>query len=196
MPIPNAYLPTLLGEASACARGVARRLSLPAQDVEDIRQDLLVDLIARLPAFDAERGCLGAFAGVILANRATRIAARVRRDRRLYGVAPTSLDEPLPDDSSETVGDRIPESAGLGAYFGQPTDPFLRADLSLDLHRSLGHLTLADREICGRLAVDTVDEVVARGGGTRSSFYRRLKRLRLDLTALGLWAASYAGGLS
>ena len=54
---------------------------LPRADLDDLRQDLLVDLIRRLPAFDARRGSIGAFAGIVLRNQASRIATRLRERR-------------------------------------------------------------------------------------------------------------------
>ena len=43
-------LQILLHEADIAARRLVRQLRLPRADLDDVRQDLLVDLIARLPA--------------------------------------------------------------------------------------------------------------------------------------------------
>jgi RNA polymerase sigma-70 factor (ECF subfamily) len=61
-PVYRSDLQILVHEADLAARRLVRRLRLPAHEREDLRQDLLVDLIARLPAFDPARGRLGAFA--------------------------------------------------------------------------------------------------------------------------------------
>ena len=87
-------LDILLEEADAAARRLLRKLRLPRADLEDLRQELLVDLIARLPAYEPDRGTLGAFAGIVLRNQATRIAGKVARQRRLAGGAPLSLEAP------------------------------------------------------------------------------------------------------
>jgi RNA polymerase sigma-70 factor (ECF subfamily) len=89
---------TLLDEADAAAARLRRRLRLPRADLDDLRQDLLVDLIRRLPAFDARRGSIGAFAGIVLRNHASRIAARLARERRATGGGLLSLDAPAGDD--------------------------------------------------------------------------------------------------
>ena len=101
-------LRTLLHEADVAVRRLVRKLGLPRADLDDIRQDLLTDALARLHAFDAERGALGAFAGLVMANRATRIAQRVRNHRRMYGPEPVSLDEPAAPGSRETLGASLP----------------------------------------------------------------------------------------
>lgn len=54
-PISPADLATLIDEAAIAARRLHRKLVLPAVDLDDLRQDLLVDVICRLPGFDARR---------------------------------------------------------------------------------------------------------------------------------------------
>ena len=182
-------LQTLLHEADPAARSLTCRLRLPRADLEDVRQDLLVDLIARLPAYDAERGSLGAFAGVVLRNQTTRIAAKVIRQRRLHGAVPVSLDEPVPDSDGLTLGDLVAEEDGLTALLGQPVDAFAEIDRRLDVERALGGLGRADGRLCAELSRATADRLAASGRGARSSLYRRVKDLRLALTAMGLRAA-------
>ena len=159
--ISRGDLQILLHEADIAARRLVRQLRLPRADLDDVRQDLLVDLIARLPAYDADRGTLGAFAGAILTNRATRIANKVKRERRMYGAT----------------------------LFGQPVDAFAAAEHRLDVERGLGSLEPADGALCAALSRTTVDRLAASGHGARSSLYRRVKDIRLALTAIGVRAA-------
>src|SRR5690554_724601 len=91
----------LFCEAHRAARRLVRRVRLPRHQLEDVQQDLLVDLLERLPAFDARRGTLGAFAGKILTHKAARLANSIRRDRTRFGAVPISLDEP----ASSTCGE-------------------------------------------------------------------------------------------
>jgi RNA polymerase sigma-70 factor (ECF subfamily) len=188
-PISRDDLQILLHEADIAARRLVRQLRLPRADLDDVRQDLLVDLIARLPAYDPERGSLGAFAGTVLTNRATRIANKVKRKRRMYGATPISLDEIIPGSDGLTRGDLIAEDDGLSALFGQPVDAFAAAEHRLDVERGLGSLEPADGALCAALSETTVDRVAASGGGARSSLYRRVKDIRLALTAIGVRAA-------
>jgi RNA polymerase sigma-70 factor (ECF subfamily) len=182
-------LQILLHEADIAARRLVRQLRLPHADLDDVRQDLLVDLIARLPAYDSDRGTLGAFAGAILTNRATRIANKVKRERRMYGATPISLDEVIPESDGLTRGDLIAEADGLSALFGQPVDAFATAEERLDVERGLGSLEPVDGALCAALSRTTVDRLAASGHGARSSLYRRVKDIRLALTAIGVRAA-------
>src|SRR5512134_1110002 len=113
--ITQSDLQILLEEADVAARRLLHQLRLRRADLDDLRQDLLVDLIARLPAFDPERGSLGAFAGIVLANRARRLAKKARRDRRVFGAMPVSLDDVIPDSDGLTRGDLIAEADGMAA---------------------------------------------------------------------------------
>lgn len=187
--ISQSDLQILQFESDVAARRLIRKLRLPYDDLADLRQELLLDLFARLSAFDPERGSLGAFAGVVMANKATRIAKKVKRERRLYGAVPASLDETLSDSDGATRGDLVAEEDGLAAYLGQPIDAFAEAERRLDVARGLGTLDPNDGTLCAALSHTTVDRLAGGGGGARSSLYRRVKDIRLALLAAGLRAA-------
>jgi RNA polymerase sigma-70 factor (ECF subfamily) len=101
------------------ARRLCRGLGLPAQEREDLRQDLLTDFLARLPAFDPAKGALEAFARICFRHAATRIARRVQRERA--GRHPLSLDDALPGGDGLTLGDTLGEADGYAAWCGQAT---------------------------------------------------------------------------
>lgn len=189
MSISRSHLQIIQHEADIVARRLIRQLRLPYDDLGDLRQEFLLDLFARLPAFDPERGSIGAFAGIVMANRATRIAHKVKRDRRLFGAAPASLDETLPNSDGATRGDLIAEEDGLAAYLGQPVDAFAEVERRLDVARGLGTLDPNDGTLCAALSRTTVDRLAGGGRGARSSLYRRVKDIRLALLAVGLRAA-------
>jgi RNA polymerase sigma-70 factor (ECF subfamily) len=187
-PISRSDLQILLHEADVAARRLSRRLWLSCDDLADLRQDLLVDLIVRLKSFDPTRGSLGAFAGTVVAHRAARLAARIRRDRSMY--APVSLDDPLPDTDGTTVGDTIAEGSGYLAMMGQPTDDFASADRRLDLDRALGTLRRSDLALCAHLVHRTPTELSQDGLGSRASLYRQIHEILLRLMTGGLSAAA------
>ena len=136
-PISQPALQVLLHEADVAARRLCRKLRLSRDDLADLRQDLLADLIARFPAFDPERGSIGAFAGLVMANRSLRIAQGVRRHRRMYGEFPASLDDPLPNSDDATRGDLIAEADGCqiasnrDPLFASNSDPSGRGGMGL-----------------------------------------------------------------
>ena len=185
-PISPSALDLLTAEASATASRLCRRLGLPATDHDDFRQELLADLIRRLPAFDPDRGTLGAFANVVLRNHAVRITARVLRERRARGGALLSLDAPRADGT--TLADTLSEADGLSTWQCR-SEAIPRAERRIDVDRALGELDDSDQTLCDALSHWSVDELAAGGFSSRATLYRRLAALRPVLAAYGLRAA-------
>ncbi len=131
-PISPDDLATLIDEAAIAARRLHRKLVLPAADLEDLRQDLLVDLICRLPGFDARRGTIGAFANIVLRNQSSRIAIRHHRQRRAHGGTVISLDAPI-SGGTEPLGCMLAEADGLAAWHGQDRSAVDDAETHHDL---------------------------------------------------------------
>jgi len=188
-PISRHHLACILDETDVAARRLHRRLCQPAADLDDLRQDLLIDLICRLPAFDASRGSIGAFAGIVLRNQSSRIALKHHRDRCSRGGALLSLDAPRGPGTTDTLGETLSQSDGLASWHGQDGDNLARTIRHRDLARVLGQLAPAARLLCAALGQCPLRDLVARGVGSRSALYRRKGELRLDLTARGLGPA-------
>jgi RNA polymerase sigma-70 factor (ECF subfamily) len=187
-PITPADLSTLIAEADAAARRLRRKLVLPAADFDDLRQDLLVDLICRLPGFDARRGSIGAFANIVLRNQSSRIAMRHHRKRRAQGGSLLSLEVPLAG-TREPVGDTLAEDDGLAAWHGQASCAAAATELYHALQAALARLPVEDRRFCAALAHRPVTALAAEGFGSRSALYRRLADLRHVLASHGLGPA-------
>lgn len=187
-PITTADLSTLIAETDAAARRLRRKLVLPAADHDDLRQDLFVDLICRLPGFDARRGSIGAFANIVLRNQSSRIAMRHYRQRRAQGGSLLSLEVPLAG-TREPVGDTLTEDDGLAAWHGQTCCAATVTELHHALQAALARLPAEDRRFCAALAHRPVSALAAEGFGSRSALYRRLADLRHILTAHGLGPA-------
>ena len=187
-PITPTDLSTLIAEADAAARRLRRKLALPVADHDDVRQDLLVDLICRLPGFDARRGSIGAFANIVLRNQSSRIAMRHHRQRRAQGGSLLSLEVPLAG-AREPVGDTLTEDDGLAAWHGQTCCAAAVTELHHALQAALARLPAEDRRFCAALAHRPVTALAAEGFGSRSALYRRLADLRHVLTAHGLGPA-------
>ncbi len=187
-PITSADLSTLIAEADTAARRLRRKLVLHAADHDDLRQDLLVDLICRLPGFDARRGSIGAFANIVLRNQSSRIAMRHHRQRRAQGGSLLSLEVPLAG-AREPVGDTLTEKDGLAAWHGQACCAAAVTELHHALQAALARLPAEDRRFCAALAHRPVTALAAEGFGSRSALYRRLADLRHVLTAHGLGPA-------
>src|SRR5437879_2260556 len=82
--VSSEHVGVLLHEAAAKASRLVRDLGLPGHERDDLRQELLVDLLARYKRFDPERGALGAFAGAVVRHRAMGLASRIVRERTIF----------------------------------------------------------------------------------------------------------------
>ena len=176
---------TIIREAGAAAQRLRRKLCLPVCEREDLGQDLLVDLLRRLPAYDPARGSIGAFANIVLRNQSSRIAIRHHRQRRAQGGSLLSLEVPLAG-SKEPVGDTLTEDDGLAAWHGQSCCAVSVSDEHRALETALARLPAEDRRLCAALVDRPVSALAAAGFGSRSALYRRLADLRHVLTAHGL----------
>ena len=183
--LSNADVATLIDEANRAARRLHRKLHLPPADLEDISQDLLLDLICRLPGFDKRRGSIGAFANIVLRNECARIAIRHHRQRWGQGGAVLSVDAPVPG-SIEPLGSLLAASDGLAAWHGQDNDAEADIQTRAAVQSVVARLSDADRRFCCALAYRSVTELAAEGFGSRSALYRRRADLRQVLTAHGL----------
>jgi len=186
-PISRHHLACILDEADVAARRLYRRLCLPAADIDDLRQDLLIDLICRLPGFDARRGSIGAFANIVLHNQSSRIALRMHRQRRAQGGTVLSLDAPVAG-GTEPLGCMLAETDGLAAWHGQDASEADHAALRHDLARALGDLPDAARGLCVALGTCAIADIISRTGISRSALYRHIALLRLDLAMRGFGA--------
>ncbi len=178
-------LRVLLREATTAARGLVRRLGLPSHEQEDLRQELLVDLIARLKWFDPSRGTLSAFASVIIRHRAGRLGKRLNRERAIF--ASVSLKGSSAENPNVALAfDSLVEANGYISALAHPHDRNATIDQRLDLGRALGKLPPRDLSLCVKLADQTPAELSRSGQFSRATLFRRLKNIRLRLLAEGV----------
>jgi len=184
--ISSSDLQILQHEAELAARRLVRRLRLPHSDLADLRQELLLDLINRISAFDPERGSLGAFAGTVTAHKSVGIARKIRCDRRLFGAVPVSIDDPERSGIRETISD----DGGLGSLLGGSSDAHASMDLATDVARAVSVLPGALRDLCALLQSQTPTAACKASGLSRATFYRRLREIRLRFLVEGVRLAA------
>ena len=174
------------------ARRALRRRGLPSQELEDLQQDMLVDLLSRMPAFDNTRGTLEAFATVCCRHHAMRQAERLRRDRARRHIA--SFDDPVGAEDGAgaplTLAETLPQEASLAGWWGQPTDAVAAVERRLDLERAAACIHPDDYALCACLSAGPMREAVGVGGASRATLYRRVTEMRLSLLAAGIAAAA------
>lgn len=181
-------LTAVYGMAMREARRLTRNLRLPAYEAEDLRQDLLVDFLGRLPAFDPAKAELAAFAMLCFRHAGVRIAQRVYHERAERHTA--SLDDIIPGTEGLTLGSTISEADGYAAWCGQPTDTVAELERRLDLDRAAGAIGAADHPLCAALSQHTPHEFGEQRTMPRMRIYRRIREIRLRLLAAGIPSAA------
>ena len=169
---------TALAVASRHARRLARTLRLPAADMADVQQDLLVELYRRAPRFDGRIGW-PAFAGMVVRHAAHDLADRLVRQ---HGHRGGSIDDGVLA-GAVSRHEALAEETGLGAWWSGHADPVAACELRIDLGRFLAGLPDHLRRLCLLL---TDDDPGPRSGLSRSQFFRQVHEIRMRLRAFGL----------
>lgn len=180
----QAHLPIIFGEVERVARQFVRGQSLPRVDLGDVRQDLLVDLFSRMVAFDARRGSIGAFANMVMINRARRLAQQLRAHRRIFGSSLVSIDDHL-SMASHSILEQVTDSEGYSGMMGHHTDPFATVERRLDVETMLSVLPEKDAKFCRRLMCPRAVGPFPHNLMPRATAYRQLARIRRVLIANG-----------
>ena len=168
--------------AERAARRFSRKQADPWLDPEDVRQDLLLDFLARIKGYDPERGSLAVFASICFVHRASRLGDRSRHDRQHRQTI--SFETPLSDASTVTLGDILSDD-DHGQGSAANSGALARAEGLLDLDRALSSLPADLVSLCALLVVNERDPVGA-SGLPRTTFYRRVTELRCHLLAAGI----------
>ena len=172
----------LFSAAKCAARHFCRKQADPWLDPEDVRQDFLVDLLARLKSYDPARGSLTTYASLCFRHRATRLGERTRQHVQRRTI---SLATPLSDNPTMTVADTLADTDDYDGKTGARNGLLARADDLLDLDRALSSLSDQALSLCALLVVNERDPVAA-SGLPRTTFYRRVTELRCHLLAAGI----------
>lgn len=175
-------LRSVLASADRAAARFGREHAGSMLEQDDVRQDLLLDLLTRLRSFDPTRSSLSTFAAICFQHRTTRLGVVARRDHRSRH--PAALDAALPGRIGLTLLDTIAENDGYAAWTGQPTDGVAQRERDLDLDRALSALGPEVVPLCAALLEGGRGR--ARAGLSRITIHRRVQELRCQLLAAGI----------
>lgn len=163
-------------------------------DVPDLEQQLVMDVLARLPRFHPARSKRETFISRIVEHHiATLIESRkagVRDYRREAG----SLDERTVDENGD-VHD-LPPVLSSPAQTRETVDSARReqdtSSLRTDVRKLLSGLSPDERELCTRLMTSKVAEVSRETGVPRGTLYGRIDALRerFEKAGLGVYLSS------
>ena len=143
------------------AARLARKYVIPHSDREDAEQDLVVELLRRLPNFDPMQSDRAEFVRTIVKHAVADIV-RFRLAAKRSRARPTSLDS-LSSDSS---------------VLGREDEELVRAGLAMDIQDLLQTLPAELQRVAELLQSESPTETARVLGVGRGTVYRRLREIR------------------
>jgi RNA polymerase sigma-70 factor, ECF subfamily len=151
---------------------LVRRGGLQRADRDDVEQELALDLLQRLPRFDAARASRRTFASRVVAHRAAEMLAGCWSAKASMRRAALPLD-----------GDDVHAPVGIG-HDDQ------RHDLRIDVAAALATLSAEHQAVCAALTRGSEREAARRIGVPRRTLRDRVAEIRAHFFSRGL--ADYA----
>lgn len=162
------------------ARQLVGRAGITRSDVPDIEQDLLVDLLERLPHFNGDKATRATFVARVVENRISKILRhRLAEMRSIYRES-CSLDDTV---EGENENDLVPRHETISAdqrrtQCDAARDPVKHQDMQIDLAEVIGKLPERLRVICEHLQSHTPAETARLLGIPRATLYDRIHQIR------------------
>jgi RNA polymerase sigma-70 factor (ECF subfamily) len=164
----------VLQQASCRASVLVDTAGFRPDDWEDLRQDIVLDLLRRAPKFDPARGDWQGFVRGVARHQSTVLIARRRRTREVLGEDLVNREDTDIGDPMDTLDNRCCSDAALELH------------LRLDVHRVVASLPARLRSVALLLGQMPVKEVCERTGKSRSSVYQMIRQIREAFVSAGL----------
>ncbi len=157
---------------------LARSWDLSATDADDVRQEIYLDLLERLPKHDPAKAPIALFVSACVHRKIYNLVRGMLAQRR----SPVRNSVERMDEEMATTGALVDTSA---ADHAGDREGFLR-DLRVDLAAATRDLTGEERDLLQDLMSESVSDIARRTGRTRKMVYRVFRTLRQKLADGGL----------
>ena len=167
---------------------LARRPEFRHEDQADLRQELRLDLLRRLPSYRPERARLTTFIDRVVRHRAASLLESRRAAKRGNGRRHVSLHAEIADGEggATELQDTITQDHYLMWTRGTVRPEQDRLELAIDLERVVALLEAEDRVVCLLLVEMSISDVARTLGAPRSTLYGTIHRLRRAFEQVGL----------
>ena len=170
------------------ARQLVGQFGFTEADREDLEQELVLDLLRRLPKYDPSRAQRNTFIARVVENKVATIIEARKAAMRDYRLCRCSLNDRLEDQDGRST-ERI-ETINQDDYFvltGKPSRPVDELlDLSIDLRAAVSLLPPNLCELYRRLCDQTVTEISRDLGIPRGTIYDMIRKIRAILDDAGI----------
>lgn len=170
------------------ARQLVGRVGFTESDRQDLEQEMVFDLLRRLPKFKPERAQRNTFIARVVEHKVATIIEAQKAGMRDYRLCSCSLNDRFENEEGGSV-ERI-DTINQDDYLqrtGKLSRPIsdLRG-LSIDVRSAVEKLPPELRELCKRLQVESVTDISRDTGIPRGTIYESIKKLRSLFEDAGL----------
>ena len=170
------------------ARQLIGKAGFTASDRDDLEQELILDLLRRLPKFNPKRAQLNTFIARVVEHKIASLIEARKAGIRDYRRCPFSLNDRFEDEEGRSVErvdtfDQEDYLLRTGAQ-SRPSDEL--SALTIDVAAVVKTLPPELRELCRRLKAESVTEISRDTGVPRGTIYEGIKRLREIFEDAGL----------
>lgn len=170
----------VVSQVSYHARQMLRHRAMAGMEVEDIEQDLMLDYLSRIQAFDPEKSCRNTFIDRILRHKCAEMIKAAMAQKRNGGIQAASLNSWLEDGDREDVPD------GMTVWGGR-SDLSHQEGMVIDVQNAINALTEATRFYCVMLMQDLPIRTLCKIHDRHpSTVYEAMNRIRRDFDTRGL----------
>lgn len=164
-------------------------------DREDVEQELMLDLLGRMPKHDPSRGAISTFVSRVVEHRVATLLEPRRAEKRDWRRNGASLHDEVEDGEGARVElwrtlSRDADHRRTGGSDGQAPGA---SDIRLDVRAAVDTLPPQLRDLCRWLLHYSVTEVSRATGIPRSTLHGRLKEIRARFEDAGLDAYARPG---
>jgi len=170
------------------ARQLVRRPDFSESDRQDIEQELVLDLLRRLPKYRPERAQRSTFIARVIEHKIASLLHDRRAQKRGGGRRTRSLSDEGTDDDGKAVelGDTVSEDDYFRRTGAQPLCAAHACDLCMDVEAIVAHLPPRLRKLCHLLKSMPMADAARELSVPRTTLYDDVGKVREIFEDAGL----------
>ena len=170
------------------ARQLVGKVGFTESDRKDIEQELLCDILRRLPNYDRRRGKMTTFISRVVNHRISTLIEEQTARMRDFRQRAWSLNDPLVAKDGRTYepAQQINADEYLQRTGKRCRTEAERVELSVDVRALVESLPEDLQDLCHRLSTQSVTDISRETGVPRGTLYDSIVRLRAIFEEAGL----------
>lgn len=157
-------------------------------DIDDIRQELTLDLLLRVPGYNPEKSAFNTFVSDLVDNGIARMIEARNAAKRDWKTRNDSLNDDVQGAENEWIEQiQIVSQEALPWNDGESLiSPFDQSDQKISLSKAIEGLSPKQHALCLLLSKKNVSEIASETGISRPALYRMIAGIRKRLLEMGV----------